>query len=193
MPAPGAAWLMKEMIAQRVGRMGCLQPAVIPQRQQLPPLQQGRAPWGSVRVVRRSWTHKDCGWSKQGGIAVVASSGEGASLQEEGGDKASSPRKRGIAHKASAVATCSSFPYVACLAPLLRTYALFADEHVFTGAYRRRDWLSFEEAQAFVSEQGLTSFPEWAAWCKTSARPHNIPTKPHIVYRDQGSKTTIVP
>eukprot|EP00958_Prasinococcus_capsulatus_P007102 scaffold659_cov329-Prasinococcus_capsulatus_cf.AAC.11 len=59
--------------------------------------------------------------------------------------------------------------------------------------YRRRDWLPFDEAQAFVSAQGLTSFPEWAAWCKTDKRPSNIPTKPHIVYRDQGARLCTAP
>ena len=45
-----------------------------------------------------------------------------------------------------------------------------------------RDFLSFEEARAFVRKLGLKSQKEWKEYCKSGKKPDNIPSQPHQVY-----------
>ena len=49
------------------------------------------------------------------------------------------------------------------------------------GAFR-----SFEDARAYVRTLGLKSKEEWAAWSKSGARPHDIPSTPNRTYASSG-------
>jgi len=46
--------------------------------------------------------------------------------------------------------------------------------------------LSFEAARAFVRTLKLGGEKEWKEYSKSGTRPSNIPSNPHIVYRDVG-------
>jgi len=48
------------------------------------------------------------------------------------------------------------------------------------------EYLSFNEARAFVREQNLVGFSGWAEWCRNGFRPKNIPSNPSAFYRHQG-------
>jgi hypothetical protein len=50
----------------------------------------------------------------------------------------------------------------------------------------RASFLPFAEARGFVRSLGLSGSKEWQAWCKTPARPADIPTNPYLVYADEG-------
>jgi hypothetical protein len=50
-----------------------------------------------------------------------------------------------------------------------------------TGRY---PWRSFQEARAYVRTLGLKSSTEWNKYSKSGERPHDIPSNPHTVYRD---------
>ena len=55
------------------------------------------------------------------------------------------------------------------------------------GGWNKLTCLAFEEARAIVRTHKLANKIEWATWCKDSGqRPSNIPTNPHIKYRDDG-------
>jgi hypothetical protein len=47
-------------------------------------------------------------------------------------------------------------------------------------------FLSFADAKTFVQNLSLTSIKSWNEWCKTDARPENVPAAPGLVYRDSG-------
>jgi hypothetical protein len=47
-------------------------------------------------------------------------------------------------------------------------------------------FLSFEDARTFARSLGLTSGKEWEAYCRSGARPRDIPGSPDSLYRDQG-------
>ena len=52
-----------------------------------------------------------------------------------------------------------------------------------TGA---RSFRSFEDARAYVRTLNLKSKVEWNAWRKSRARPHDIPSTPHVTYASSG-------
>jgi hypothetical protein len=52
-------------------------------------------------------------------------------------------------------------------------------------ANKDRKYLSFEESRKFVRELGLKSTPEWGKYSKSN-RPNNIPSNPHLTYKDEG-------
>jgi Hypothetical methyltransferase len=47
-------------------------------------------------------------------------------------------------------------------------------------------WLPFEEAREWVWSLGLKKQREWNQWCRSGQRRTDIPTNPHVVYRDRG-------
>lgn len=49
-----------------------------------------------------------------------------------------------------------------------------------------RQYLSFDEARAFMHGQGLVGSSGWAEWRRHGLRPNNIPSNPALFYRDQG-------
>lgn len=52
----------------------------------------------------------------------------------------------------------------------------------------RLKWRRFEDARAFVRSLGLRNEAEWRKFYTSSARPYDIPTNPHVVYRGKGWK-----
>ena len=44
----------------------------------------------------------------------------------------------------------------------------------------------FEEALAVARSLGMGTRKQWRAWCKTNARPANVPSKPEVVYKTCG-------
>ena len=46
--------------------------------------------------------------------------------------------------------------------------------------------LPFAAARTIVRKLKLKSFKEWDAWRKSGQRPSNIPSNPHLTYRDDG-------
>jgi superfamily II DNA or RNA helicase len=46
-------------------------------------------------------------------------------------------------------------------------------------------WRSFEEARAFVHELGLSTLPQWHAYCKSGEKPTDIPAAPDSVYKSK--------
>jgi hypothetical protein len=49
-----------------------------------------------------------------------------------------------------------------------------------------REWLPFEEAREYIRSLGLKTQREWNKWVGSSERPPNIPTTPHITYKNKG-------
>ena len=49
-----------------------------------------------------------------------------------------------------------------------------------------KDFTSFDDAKGFAHTLKFTTQKEWQAWCKTSARPANIPSNPAYAYKDHG-------
>jgi hypothetical protein len=56
-----------------------------------------------------------------------------------------------------------------------------------------RDWLGtetlrrgFKEAREFVRSLQLKNQADWYAYCKSGKRPDDIPSDPHVVYKEQG-------
>lgn len=53
-------------------------------------------------------------------------------------------------------------------------------------ANQKREFLSFEQAKAFVHSLGLKSKTVWEKYCKEENMPKNIPTNPQAVYKNKG-------
>ena len=53
-------------------------------------------------------------------------------------------------------------------------------------ANQKRNYQPFKQARAFAHNLGLKGKGDWAKWCKTDARPKDIPTNPPEVYRNKG-------
>lgn len=49
----------------------------------------------------------------------------------------------------------------------------------------RKLWRSFRAARAYLRRQGLRTHVAWLAWCAAGNRPSDIPSAPHLVYRDK--------
>ena len=47
-------------------------------------------------------------------------------------------------------------------------------------------FLSFEDALALARSLGLSSEKEWREWCKSGARPANMPANPRQYYKHEG-------
>ena len=48
------------------------------------------------------------------------------------------------------------------------------------------EWRSFEEARDYVRGLGLTSQKEWKEWCESDQKPHDIPSAPDQIYKEEG-------
>jgi hypothetical protein len=53
-------------------------------------------------------------------------------------------------------------------------------------ATRDRNFLSFAEARDFVRGLGLKDSRDWKSWCRTQAKPDNIPAHPNEAYECEG-------
>ena len=51
---------------------------------------------------------------------------------------------------------------------------------------RTKLFLPFSEALAVARALRLNTAKEWRAWCKSGARPANVPAAPDTFYRDHG-------
>ncbi len=49
-----------------------------------------------------------------------------------------------------------------------------------------KKFMDFGEARSFAQTLGLSLRADWQKWLKTGRRPHNIPAKPDVVYKDNG-------
>ncbi len=49
-----------------------------------------------------------------------------------------------------------------------------------------RQYLSFDEARAFMHEQSLVGSLDWDEWCRNRLRPNSIHSNPAVFYRHQG-------
>jgi hypothetical protein len=47
-------------------------------------------------------------------------------------------------------------------------------------------WLPHQEAVEYARTLGLKSWSEWQAYSKTNKRPKNIPSCPHVIYKNNG-------
>ena len=52
-------------------------------------------------------------------------------------------------------------------------------------APKKRDWMSFQDAKAFIQSQGITSQSEFWAWKEAGKRPKNFPGRPDQFYKDE--------
>jgi hypothetical protein len=50
----------------------------------------------------------------------------------------------------------------------------------------RANWRAFTQARAFVRRLGLKSVAQWSAYCKSGAKPHDIPADPQGTYAEEG-------
>ena len=48
----------------------------------------------------------------------------------------------------------------------------------------KKEWMSFQEAKAFIQTQGITSAAEFSEWSKSESRPHNFPSSPNKTYKE---------
>jgi superfamily II DNA or RNA helicase len=48
-----------------------------------------------------------------------------------------------------------------------------------------REWLPFEQAREYMRGQGLRGYKDWREWMEAGKRPHNIPSAPHKVYKEE--------
>ena len=55
-----------------------------------------------------------------------------------------------------------------------------------TGRRRGGSWRPFKKARGFARRLGLKSHTEWRGYCKSSERPNDIPSAPHLAYADAG-------
>ena len=55
-----------------------------------------------------------------------------------------------------------------------------------SGVVQPKVFLPFEQARMFVRSLELGSHADWVAWCKSGARPGNIPSGPADAYRRTG-------
>jgi hypothetical protein len=47
-------------------------------------------------------------------------------------------------------------------------------------------WRPFEEAREIARSLGLKTMKEYFAWCKTEARPKDMPLQTYVKYRGKG-------
>ncbi len=51
---------------------------------------------------------------------------------------------------------------------------------------QNREYRPFQEARSFMQMLRLANRSEWRAFCKSDQRPIDIPSHPHVIYKDQG-------
>ncbi|XRB21575.1 methyltransferase domain-containing protein [Pseudoscourfieldia marina] len=81
-----------------------------------------------------------------------------------------------------------SAPYVTYASSGWTSYGDFLGFAVGKPARKTKEskFRSFEDARAYVHTLGLNSRPEWEAWSKSGARPHDIPSNPNVTYKSSG-------
>ena len=52
-------------------------------------------------------------------------------------------------------------------------------------AYKKRDWMSFQDAKAFIQNLGIRSKGQFQKWAKSGKRPKNFPSNPMGVYANK--------
>ena len=50
----------------------------------------------------------------------------------------------------------------------------------------KKQFRDFESAREFVRSLGLKNYKEWQEYCKLGKKPEDIPTRPNIVYKNDG-------
>ena len=70
---------------------------------------------------------------------------------------------------------------------LRRKYELFkkATER-YNKCQKERKKLDYDDAQKMVSCKGFVKWEEWLPYCKSGLKPLNIPSNPHIFYKNKG-------
>jgi superfamily II DNA or RNA helicase len=53
----------------------------------------------------------------------------------------------------------------------------------------KKDWMSFDAAEAFIRTQGLRSQLEFMAWAQSDKKPIDFPTNPQTAYKNSGWKS----
>ena len=51
---------------------------------------------------------------------------------------------------------------------------------------RKKSFLPFGQALAYIRSLGLEKSTGWAAWSKSGSRPSNVPSQPSVIYKDAG-------
>ena len=51
---------------------------------------------------------------------------------------------------------------------------------------RKPDFLPFKKALFYAHSLKITGEMEWRAWCKSNARPSNVPSHPDAIYKHEG-------
>ena len=58
--------------------------------------------------------------------------------------------------------------------------------------FKKKDWRPFEEAREFTRSLNLKSSTEWIEYCNSGKdgipKPDDIPSNPHIIYKNNGWK-----
>ena len=49
---------------------------------------------------------------------------------------------------------------------------------------KKKNWMSFAEAQALMQKEGIKTYTEFKEWKKAGKRPPNFPANPHIIYAE---------
>jgi len=52
----------------------------------------------------------------------------------------------------------------------------------------KKEYRTFEDAKKFVTLLNLPGSKEWAKYCKSGKKPDDIPTHPHVIYKNKGWK-----
>ena len=63
---------------------------------------------------------------------------------------------------------------------------LLSSNDTLLTAMPKQQWRPFRAAAVFAQSLKLTSQPGWKQWCKSGARPADIPATPHKVYAGSG-------
>ena len=51
---------------------------------------------------------------------------------------------------------------------------------------RHRSFLDYKFAQKIIGRKGFAGWKEWESYCKSGSRPLNVPSNPHIFYKNKG-------
>ena len=52
-------------------------------------------------------------------------------------------------------------------------------------AHRKKEFMSFEEAKAFIRNEGIQTSAEFEAWKRSGKRPEDFPSNPHRTYKEE--------
>lgn len=54
-----------------------------------------------------------------------------------------------------------------------------------TGNVFKKDFISYEEAKKLMKKLGIKTHYEWRIYCQSGQRPNNVPSNPHVVYKNE--------